>query len=124
MNIKPGPIQIFVSDIKIAKKWYSEVLGMKVLEEYPRFQCILMKLGSVEFDIGVPNDSWGVGWNKVKIGGRTNIFFETTDIKKLVRELKEKKVRFVEEISRRSWGEYKAIFTDLDNNEFNLIEVK
>ena len=32
-------------------------------------------------------------------------------------------VKFVEELSKIVWGEYKAVFVDPDNNEFNLIEV-
>jgi len=123
MKLKLGPIQIFVSNIEKAKKWYKEVLGMKLIKEYPKFKCILMKLGRNEFDIGVPDSSWGEGWNKVKIGGRTPIFFETNDIKKIVRELKQKRVKFIEELSERPWGELKAVFSDPDGNEFNLIEV-
>ncbi len=122
--LRVGPIQIFVYDIGKAKEWYSKILGMELIEEYPEFQCILMKLGDVEFDIGVPNLSWGQGWEKVKIGGRANIFFETDDIFKAVKELKEKGVKFDEEPSKRPWGEYKAVFVDPDGNEFNLIEVR
>jgi len=124
MKLKVGPIQIFVSDIKNAKKWYSEVLGMKLVEEYPDFKCILMKLGGNEFDIGVPDPSWGEGWDKVKIGGRTPIFFETDDIFKTVNELNKRGVKFVEEAYKRSWGEYKAVFVDPDGNEFNLIQIE
>jgi catechol 2,3-dioxygenase-like lactoylglutathione lyase family enzyme len=123
MKLKLGPIQIFVSDVERAKKWYAKVLEMKIVEEYPKFKCVLMKLDKVEFDIGVPDQSWGEGWNKVKIGGRTSIFFETNNIEKTVKELKEKGVKFVEEPSKRLWGEMKAVFADPDGNEFNLIEV-
>jgi len=123
MKLKLGPIQIFVSDLEKAKKWYTEILGMKLVKEYPDLSCILMKLGKTEFDIGVPDPSWGEGWNKVKIGGRTPIFFETDNIKKTVKELKKKGVKFVEELSKRPWGEMKAVFADPYGNEFNLIEV-
>lgn len=124
MDFKIGPIQIFVSDTNKAKKWYSKTLDMSLIKEYPEFKCILMKLGNTEFDIGVPCSKWGEGWDKVKIGGRTNIFFETQNIKNTVKALKEKEVRFVEELSKRPWGEYKAVFADPDGNEFNLIETK
>ena len=122
MNIRVGPIQIFVSDIKKAEKWYSDVLGMKLIKRYPKFKCILMKLGNIEFDIGTPIPEWGEGWNTVKIGGRTPIFFETDNIREVVKELKQKGVKFVEELSKRPWGEYKAVFADPDRNEFNLIQ--
>lgn len=124
MNIKVGPSQIFVSDVKKAEKWYSEIFGMELIEKYPKFKCILMRLGGTEFDIGTPTPEWGEGWNKVMVGGRTNIFFETADIGVTVKDLKQKGVKFVEEPSKRPWGEYKAVFIDPDGNEFNLIEVK
>jgi catechol 2,3-dioxygenase-like lactoylglutathione lyase family enzyme len=123
MKLKLGPIQIFVSDLERAKKWYAKVLGMKLIKEYTEFKCILMKLDKVEFDIGVPEPSWGEGWDKVKIGGRTPIFFETENIEKTWKELKGKGVKIVEELSKRSWNEKKAVFADPDGNEFNLIEV-
>jgi catechol 2,3-dioxygenase-like lactoylglutathione lyase family enzyme len=123
MKIKPGAIQIFVSDLEKAKEWYTNILGMKIIKEYPDFKCVLMKLGKIEYDIGVPDPCWGEGWNKVKIGGRTPIFFETKNIEKTVKKLKKKGAVFVEELSKRPWGEMKAVFADPDGNEFNLIEV-
>lgn len=123
MKLKPGPIQIFVSDLEKAKKWYSKVLGMKIIEEYSDFKCVLMKLGRIEFDIGIPNPSWGKDWKKVKIGGRTPIFFETDDIFKTVNKLKKKGVKFIKEPYKTPWKEYKAIFIDPDGNEFSLIQV-
>lgn len=124
MKIKVGPIQIFVSDIKKAKSWYSEVLGMKLIKWYPKFQCVLMKLGNIEFDIGTPIPDWGKGWDAVKIGGRTSIFFETDNIEKAVKCLEQKKVKFTEKLSKRAWGDYQAVFADPDGNEFNLIQTK
>jgi predicted enzyme related to lactoylglutathione lyase len=41
-----------------------------------------------------------------------------------VKELKEKEVKFLEEISKRPRGEYKAVFSDPDGNEFNLIQAE
>lgn len=122
MNIRVGPIQIFVSDIKKAEKWYSEVLSMKLIKRYPKFKCVFMKLDNIEFDIGTPIPEWGEGWDTVKIGGRTSIFFETDDIEKTVKSLKQKGVKFVEDLSKRPWGKYKAVFADPDGNEFNLIQ--
>jgi catechol 2,3-dioxygenase-like lactoylglutathione lyase family enzyme len=122
MDIRVGPIQIFVSDTKRAEKWYREVLGMELVKRYPTFKCVLMKFGNIEFDIGTPIPGWGNGWDTVKIGGRTPIFFETDDIRKTVQALKRRGVKFTEELSKRPWGEYKAVFADPDGNEFNLIQ--
>lgn len=83
-----------------------------------------MKWGEIEFDIGTPIPEWGEGWDKVVVGGRTNIFFETSNIKQTVKELKQTGVKFIEDPSKRVWGEFKAVFVDPDGNEFNLIEIK
>jgi len=123
MKLKVGPIQIFVSNLERAKEWYTKILGMKIVKEYPEFKCVLMKLDKIEFDIGTPDPSWGEGWNKVKIGGRTPIFFETDDIEKTWDELKKRGIKVIEELSKRPWNEKKAVFADPDGNEFNLIEV-
>jgi catechol 2,3-dioxygenase-like lactoylglutathione lyase family enzyme len=123
MKLKLGPIQIFVSDLERAKKWYTKVLGMKIIKEYSEFKCVLMKLGKNEFDIGVPNSYWGEGWDKVRIGERTPIFFEADDIEKTWKELKKRGVKVIEELSKRPWRDMKAVFADPDGNEFNLIEV-
>jgi catechol 2,3-dioxygenase-like lactoylglutathione lyase family enzyme len=122
IKLKAGPIQIFVSDLKRAKKWYIEILGMELVEEYPEFQCILLRLGDIEFDLGVPNSTWGKGWDKIRVGGRIPIFFETKNIKKTWEELKKKGIKVVEELSRKPWGEMSAVFADPDGNEFTLIE--
>ena len=120
--MKLSAIQIFVSDWKKAQKWYSEILGMKIIKEYPETKCTLMKLDDIDFYVETPNSAWGEGWDTVKIGGRTQIVFKTKDIQKTVAELKEKGVKFVEEISKRTWGELKAVFSDSDGNEFNLVQ--
>ena len=122
MEIKLDSIQIFVSDIEKAKKWYSEILGMTLIEEYPNIRCLFMKLDDTEFYIETPCPEWGEGWNTVKIGGRTPIIFKTKNIEKTVEKLKSKSVKFVEEISKRPWGQYKAVFSDPDDNEFNLVQ--
>jgi len=124
MELKLDSIQIFVSDIKKAKKWYSEILGMELLEEYPNIKCLLMKLNDIQFYIETPCSEWGEGWNTVKIGGRTPIIFKTKDLKKTVGKLKLKNVKFIEEISKRPWSQHKAVFTDPDGNEFNLMQAE
>lgn len=121
MGFKLGQVQIFVSDLEKAKKWYSENLGMKLVEEYPKMKCARMKLGDTEFFIETPNPAWGEGWDAVNVGGRTPIIFAVDDVVRTVAVMKKKGVRFVEELSMRPWGEMKAVFADPDGNEFNLV---
>lgn len=76
MPIKLSSVQIFVSDIEKARAWYSEILGMKLVKEYPKIKCLVMKLSNIEFCIETPCPDWGLGWNAVRVGGRTSIIFE------------------------------------------------
>jgi len=124
MDIRLYSIQIFVSNIEKAKKWYSEVLGMDLIDEDDELKVLHMKLNGMNFYIETPNPKWGQGWDTVKIGGRTQIIFAAADIEQTVKELKQKGARIVEEISKRPWGRYKAVFADPDGNEFNLVESK
>lgn len=121
MNIKLDAIQIFVSNIKSARKWYEDILGMQFIKKYTEIKCLEMKLNNITFYIETPCSAWGEGWDKVKIGGRMPIILQTPNIQATVMELKNKGVKFVEEISKRPWGEDKAVFCDPDGNEFNLI---
>lgn len=125
MMIKDILIQIFVSDINKAKKWYIDKLGFKMIEEYPKWKCFYAKIGSVTFDIGEPNSSWGRNWIKAKkkIGGLRGIFFETDDINKEYNKLKKSGVRFTTKPTSMPWSEIKADFIDPDKNEYSLIQV-
>ena len=95
---------------------------MQFIKEYPEIKCLEMKLGDITFYLETPCPEWGQGWDKVKIGSRTPIILQTSDIQATVKELKSKGVKFVEEISQRPWGEYKAVFSDPDGNEINLVQ--
>lgn len=122
MIIRLDAIQIFVSDIEKAEKWYSKIFKMKLIEADYKFKYVIMKLGKNIFYIESPNYLWGKGWDQVKIAGRSNIIFKTKNIYETVKILKQKKVEFIEEISKRPWGELKAVFTDPDGNQFGLVE--
>ena len=124
MDIRLDSIQIFVSNIEKAKKWYSEVLGMDLIDEDDELKVLHMRLDGVDFYVETPNPKWEQGWDTVKIGGRTQIIFAAADIEQTVKELKQKGARIVEEISKRPWDRYKAVFADPDGNEFNLVESK
>lgn len=119
--MKLAAVQVFVSDLDKAEKWYSKVLGMKLVKKNKDLGYLVMRLGKSFFYIETRMRKWGQGWDKVKVGGRTNIIFEVEDIEKEINKLKKKGVVFVEKISKRVWGEYKAVFKDPFGNEFNLV---
>ena len=126
MRFKFGAIQIFVSDLEKAKKWYEEKLGFGIIEEFKEYKCALMEFDGIEFDICEPNPSWEEGWEeyKEKIGRHIGVIFETDDIESLVKELEERGVKFVKLPEEKPWGEIRATFVDLDGNSFDILQVK
>jgi len=79
-------IEVIVSDIDRAKKWYTKCLGARITKEYKRWKCAEIVLGdsTVELDIGEPLKSWGedeYGKAKKRIGTVTGIDIEVDDIK-------------------------------------------
>lgn len=58
----------------------------------------------------------------VSVGGFTNIVFTTDDMKSTYKDLNVKGVKFIEEPKIQEWGVMQAIFADLDDNRFVLVE--
>jgi catechol 2,3-dioxygenase-like lactoylglutathione lyase family enzyme len=126
MKPKAILIQIFVSDISKAERWYKEKLDFSLIERFPKWKCVYMKFGNALFDIGEPIPNWGRNWKraKSKIGDLTGIFFEVDDIQETYKKLKKKGVRFITKPKLKSWNEFKADFVDFDGNEFSIIQEK
>lgn len=124
MRTKLCLIQIFVTDLKRAERWYREVLGMKMVRRSEKWKSLSMELSGVTFDICQPIPKWGANWIKAKrlIGGLKGIFFYVDNIDKAHRELKTKSVKFLKLPFKTPWGEYKANFVDPDGNEFSLVQ--
>lgn len=124
---KIAAIEIIVSDLAKAIKWYQDCLDAKVTEDYREWKCANLVLGesSVELDIGEPLESWGedeFSKAKLRLGTPTGIIIQVDDIQKTYRKLKSKNVKFTLPPTKKPWGEIVARFVDLDGNEYKLIE--
>ena len=59
---------------------------------------------------------------EVEVGGFTNIVFSTDDIKATFEEMESKGVIFMEEPVEQEWGMMQAMFKDVDDNIFLLVD--
>ncbi len=62
------------------------------------------------------------GQEGVTVGGFTNIVFATDDMNKTYEELNSKGVKFIEKPKMQDFGVMQAIFADIDDNIFVLVE--
>ncbi len=121
-------VEVMVSDLKKAVKWYQEVLGFKVVGRALAYKCTLMRLqkDSIVLDIGQPNPEWGPHDYKEgqrMIGRNTGIILETENIDRIYKHLQRRKVAVLEPPRKRPWDEIRMRFSDLDGNEITMVEV-
>ncbi len=120
-------IEVMVSDLKKAVKWYQEVLGFKVVGRAPAYKCTLMKLqkDTVVLDLGEPNPEWGPHDYKEgqrMMGRNTGIVLETDNIERIYKHLQRRKVAILEPPRKRPWGEIRMMVADLDGNGITIVE--
>jgi uncharacterized glyoxalase superfamily protein PhnB len=116
--------QLFVSDIKKAKKWYAQMLGAKIVHEYPKFKCALISIGGAEIDMGQPIANWELNWKAAKklVGKQIGYLLLVKDVKAEYARLKKKGVRFIVKPRKVHWAKLVADFKDFDGNTWRLIE--
>ena len=120
MEIKYHSVVIFVSDIEKSKRFYTEVLNMKI--EMDMGKNIILENGVTLWEppIGhIINKSY----SKQSQGGSNHPFelcFETDDIDIILKKLKKNNVELLHEIREESWGQRTVRFYDPDKN---IIEI-
>ena len=121
-------IEVMVSDLKKASKWYQEVLGFKVVERVHAYNCVELALekDNVVLDLGEPNPEWGakaMREGQSMIGRITGVTLQTNNIERIYKHLERKGVCIIEPPRKRPWGEIRMRFADLDGNELTIIEL-
>ena len=101
---------VMVSDAKKSAKWFEEKVGLKSSAEGHWVLVWPGKSGAkVHLCEGKPEP------------GNTGIAFYFEDAKKAAAEMKEKGVKFTQELVKKSWGT-NGMFADPDGNEYWMIE--
>jgi catechol 2,3-dioxygenase-like lactoylglutathione lyase family enzyme len=102
--------------LKRAARFYEEVLGLEKKYEfssYVGFEC-----GGVEIGL-IPKLRGGEQAAPLS----PSVEFLVDDVEKFYRELKNKNVKFVEELHEEPWGGKQATFTDPDGNILEIVQI-
>lgn len=122
MITKANTIGIYVSDQDRALAFYTETLGFEKLQDEPmgdpmppedRWLVVAPKGSELPFVLRTPPGTEG------RIGGFSNIVWDTDDIQGTYEDLAGKGVQFTQAPARQWWGWW-AQFKDPDGNEFGL----
>lgn len=110
---------IVVSDLKKAKRFYTEVLGMQMHESCEEFGWLEVqgKQGGALLGLAQASDQ-----EDLKAGSNAVVAITVSDLNESIDELKKKGVRFIGEVIEIP-GQVKMIsFSDEDGNRFQLVE--
>jgi len=108
-------VTFYVSDLKKAKRFYEETLGLQKKYEfstYVGFEC-----GGVEVGL-IPKPD-----GTIPCGDLATVEFLVDDVDKVCDELKAKGVRFVTELHDETWGGRQAAFKDPDGNVLEVTQI-
>jgi len=110
-------VSVPVSDQERALRFYTEVLGFRLLTDQPfNDQQRWIELGIAGAETRVVLFQFG---DSLQPGGMLNIALWADDVEATAQELKRKGVEFVLEPNRQEWGTT-SIFKDLDGNRIVL----
>jgi catechol 2,3-dioxygenase-like lactoylglutathione lyase family enzyme len=112
---------IWVSDQDKSIEFFVDKLGFELQEDVMFGNYRWVEVAPPGAETGVPLAKPYPG-KEVEIGGFTNIIFSTDDINATFEDLKAKGVIFVEEPAEQEWGMMQAMFKDVDDNIFLLVE--
>ena len=110
---KLNSLVLAVEDMNDSIKFYRDILGFKV--EYKSAGWSELKGGN--FYLGLYQEK-----PKKPTGGAMPVF-EVKNIKKIVADLKKKKVKFIDELSEEDYG-WIAVFADPDGYQYELFQDK
>ncbi len=122
MITKANTIGIYVSDQDRALDFYTQLLGFEKLRDEPmgdpsasdtRWLVVAPKGADTPFVLYTPPGMEG------RIGGFSNIVWDTDDIQATYGDLAARGVEFTQPPARQPWGWW-AQFKDPDGNEFGL----
>ena len=109
-------INIFVSDLGQAVRFYSETLGFEVLLEDAEFGYASFHTGSARLAVAATEE-------KALIGRHTGVGFAVDDLAVTHQALTERGVTFSMPPEEQPWGGFTALFLDPDGNSFYLDQV-
>ena len=111
-------VVISVADIKTARKFYEDLFGLEVYQDYGRniaFTCGLALQQDFDWLVSIPKEK------VLKKSNNAEVVFEEQDFDGFLNNLKEyPEIEYLGEVALHSWGQRVIRFYDLDGH---LIEV-
>lgn len=120
MKLNNSSIALFVKDIDVSKKFYTNLLCLEV--EFDFGKNIIFKGGIAIWEIN-PNHIIPSTLGENSLNGKSNrfeLYFETENLEEVYMPLKEANITFLHEIYEENWGQHTIRFFDPDNH---LIEI-
>jgi catechol 2,3-dioxygenase-like lactoylglutathione lyase family enzyme len=109
-------ITFYVSDLKKAKKFYEENLGLEKKYDYSSY--VGFECGGVEIGLALKPEE------KQKPSQTSpSVEFLVDNVDKVYEELKKKGVKFIKELHDETWGGRQATFTDLDGHILEIAQI-
>ena len=109
---------ISVADINAARRFYEELFGLEVFQDYGKniaFSCGLALQQDFDWLIGLPKEK------VIKKSNNAEIVFETQDFDGFLNKLKQYPgIEYLGEVIKHSWGQRVIRFYDLDGH---IVEV-
>ena len=115
-------IILITENYSVARKFYKEILGFKVVRETPKEEFCQFKLDNCFLAIyGKKFVSPLIGEERVgKAASAIYSFSESKNIDQDYQQLKAKGVQFIREPKTQPWGQKTAYFTDPDGNVWEI----
>ena len=109
---------ISVSDIEAAKKFYKDLFGLKIYQDYGKniaFTCGLALQQDFDWLVNLPKEK------VLKKSNNVEIAFEESDFDEFLIRLKQyENIEYLDEVMEHAWGQRVIRFYDLDGH---IIEV-
>ena len=109
---------ISVSDIEAAKKFYKDLFGLKIYQDYGKniaFTCGLALQQDFDWLVNLPKEQ------VLKKSNNVEIAFEESDFDEFLIRLKQyENIEYLDEVMEHTWGQRVIRFYDLDGH---IIEV-
>lgn len=124
MQVKFAHSVIFVKDIEVSKRFYADLLGIKIIQD-----CGIFILFENDFSIHQAKELLNTVFKEdiaegCDAQGRKNldIYFECDELDKVYSKLKEHNVEIIHGIEKQSWGQNVFRFYDPDRHVVEIGE--
>jgi len=108
---------ISVDDVNVSRKFYEEVFGLEVYQDYGRcigFTCGLSLMQDFDWLVGVPKDE------VLKTTNNIELYFEEKNYDAFLKKLEKYNIKYLHGVKEQPWGQRAIRFYDPDGH---IIEV-